>query len=286
MKLIFIRHAEPDYAQDSLTQKGFREAELLARRTKNWRVTQFYCSPLGRAQATAAPTLSLHGVSLSVRFPDPAPDVICAPDCAHAIVYPWLREFEAPIDPALHPDNARTKGAKRIPWDFTPEFLRDNPILFDKERWFEAPILQNSDVKAQYEWVCGGLDGLLSRHGYERDGLCYKTCASGRASNDFMAYDGNTAEHLKQAPQDEPVIVCFCHLGVMMVMLSHLINTSPYVLLHGCFVPPASVTILSAEKRTLGHAYFRIQSMGDTSHLTSAGEPVSYYGGFAAPFQL
>lgn len=34
MRLIFIRHAEPDYSIDSLTEKGWREAKLLAERTK------------------------------------------------------------------------------------------------------------------------------------------------------------------------------------------------------------------------------------------------------------
>lgn len=29
MKILIIRHAEPDYALDSLTEKGFREARLL-----------------------------------------------------------------------------------------------------------------------------------------------------------------------------------------------------------------------------------------------------------------
>ena len=28
MRLIFIRHAEPDYEHDSLTEKGWREAKL------------------------------------------------------------------------------------------------------------------------------------------------------------------------------------------------------------------------------------------------------------------
>ena len=280
MKLIFIRHAEPDYAKDSLTEKGFREAKLLANRTKNWNVTQFYCSPLGRAQATAMPTLETHGVTLTTRFPDAAPDTICPPNPTKAIVYPWLRELHAPIEPQIHP------AGKQIPWDFTPEFLRDNPILFDQNHWAEAPIFKDCGIKAQYDWICGGLDKVLSQHGYERDGLCYKTVSSTYTSNDFMAYDGNTIEHLKNAPRDEPILVCFCHLGVMMTMLSHLINTSPYAMLHGFFTPPASITIVSTEERILGHAYFRIQTLGDTSHLCSAGEPISYYGGFAAPFQL
>ena len=32
MKLLFIRHGEPDYEHDSLTPEGFREAECLAER--------------------------------------------------------------------------------------------------------------------------------------------------------------------------------------------------------------------------------------------------------------
>lgn len=49
MRLIFIRHADPDYVKDSLTEKGWREAELLARRTAQWKVDHIFCSPLGRA---------------------------------------------------------------------------------------------------------------------------------------------------------------------------------------------------------------------------------------------
>lgn len=30
MRLIFVRHGEPDYVNDTLTEKGWREAELLA----------------------------------------------------------------------------------------------------------------------------------------------------------------------------------------------------------------------------------------------------------------
>ena len=47
MRLIFIRHGDPDYVHDTLTEKGKREAELLAQRVKNWDVSKFYVSPLG-----------------------------------------------------------------------------------------------------------------------------------------------------------------------------------------------------------------------------------------------
>ena len=82
MKIIFIRHGEPNYEIDSLTEKGWREAELLSKRTAKWNVTDFYCSPLGRAKDTASFTLKNAG--------------------REAEILPWLREFDAPvIDPDM-----------------------------------------------------------------------------------------------------------------------------------------------------------------------------------------
>lgn len=57
MKLLIIRHGDPDYEKDSLTKTGWREAELLANRLKTMDIAAFYVSPLGRAQDTASCTL-------------------------------------------------------------------------------------------------------------------------------------------------------------------------------------------------------------------------------------
>lgn len=280
MKIIFIRHAEPDYSKDSLTEKGFREAGLLAGRTKNWKVDQFYCSPLGRAQDTARPTLEAHHVTLTDFFPAKAPDVIRSPEPGKAIVYPWLREFTAPLPREDHP------MGQQIPWDFSPEFLNDNPVLYDRNHWWEAPIIQKAPIKENYDWICTRLDSMLKQHGYVRSGLNYQTGGADPASDSYMRYDGTTLECMKNLDDSEPVIVCFCHLGVMLAMVSHLLNTSPYTLWHGFFTAPASVTILNTEERIPGHAMFRCQTIGDTSHLRSANEPISFYGSFDPPFQM
>ena len=58
MKILLIRHAEPDYARDSLTEKGWREAELLSQRLAGLDIRDIYCSPLGRARDTASLTLA------------------------------------------------------------------------------------------------------------------------------------------------------------------------------------------------------------------------------------
>src|SRR5258708_6636195 len=63
MQLYIVRHAEPDYANDSLTPAGQLEAEALAvRMTKHLRPEVLYSSPLGRARATMRPTAEAMGL--------------------------------------------------------------------------------------------------------------------------------------------------------------------------------------------------------------------------------
>ena len=50
MKLLIIRHADPDYSIDSLTPFGWEEARLLSNRLNQLDVKAFYVSPLGRAK--------------------------------------------------------------------------------------------------------------------------------------------------------------------------------------------------------------------------------------------
>ena len=61
MKLLIVRHGDPDYSIDSLTPKGWREAELLKDRLTKLDVAAFYCSPLGRAKDTSKATLNALG---------------------------------------------------------------------------------------------------------------------------------------------------------------------------------------------------------------------------------
>ena len=55
MKLLIIRHGEPDYAHDTLTEKGWREALYLAERIAPLRVKHYYVSPLRPAPGTRRP---------------------------------------------------------------------------------------------------------------------------------------------------------------------------------------------------------------------------------------
>lgn len=56
MLLYLIRHGDPNYQLDCLTERGKRQAEALAPRLKAAGINVIYSSPMGRAIETALPT--------------------------------------------------------------------------------------------------------------------------------------------------------------------------------------------------------------------------------------
>ena len=66
MKILIIRHADPNYEIDSLTERGFKEANLLSDKLLNENITKIYTSPLGRAKDTAAPIAKKLGIEPKV----------------------------------------------------------------------------------------------------------------------------------------------------------------------------------------------------------------------------
>lgn len=153
MRIIFIRHGDPDYVNDTLTEKGRVEAEMLSERVKKWEVKEFYCSPLGRARDTADYSLRKMG--------------------RQAHICDWLQEFYYPIkDPKT--------GGKRIAWDFMPDYWTREPLMYDKDNWVKAPIMKTGEIEEKYKLVTGRLDKLISKYGYERCENYYKAVRPNR----------------------------------------------------------------------------------------------------------
>lgn len=235
MKIMIVRHGDPDYARDTLTPKGWREAALLADYLENIPVTDYYCSPLGRARDTAS--LTLQRVGRTARICD------------------WMQEF---FHPVTDPDT----GKPRIPWDFMPGYWTEQPAFYDKDGWYRHPVMQTGDVEAAYKTVCQALDELLASYGYIRDRGLYRTQA------------GN-----------EDTVVIFCHMGIKLVMLSHLLGIAPTQLWHGFFAAPTSITTLVTEERVQGEAAFRCIRLGSVTHLEMGGEPFSRAGLFTEVYR-
>ena len=147
MRIVIIRHAEPDYPHNCLTKKGLREAELLADRLVKEPAEAYYTSSMGRAMLTAEPTLQRLGRT--------------------AKVYDWMREFGIPI----RWEDGRTQG---YPWDLLPAEWKADKAFFERENWHTTKLMQSGNLEAAYRKVTGALDELIAMHGYERDGEHYR----------------------------------------------------------------------------------------------------------------
>ena len=158
MRLIIVRHGDPNYEIDSLTEKGWREAKLLSERMekllgRDKEHTYIYTSPLGRAKDTASLTLKALDMT--------------------ATEYPWLREFEAPtID--------EDTGTYKVCWDLLPTRWTSEPAYYDKDQWMSTPFMKKAKADEQAAWVFDGLDELLKKHGYVRENGYYRAARANR----------------------------------------------------------------------------------------------------------
>ena len=160
MKLIIIRHGDPNYAIDSLTKKGKKEALLLSERIEKLNPDYIYCSPLGRAKKTA----KIGTKRIDKKF----------------TVLPWLREFDAKI----HLDSGNA-----ICWDRLPSEWTKIDELYTTN-WVNAEKYKEGNVKNEYEKVCKELDNLLKKHGYEHDGRIFKAVKPNHDTIVFFCHFG------------------------------------------------------------------------------------------------
>ena len=159
MRLIIIRHAEPDYEHDTITPKGRREAEILADHLSEIKADSVYVSPLGRARATAAPYLEKTGKT--------------------ATVIDWLEEVPNRID---RPDDDTKKN---IVWDWLPQDWTKEADFYDINKWAKDERLADGYVSEKYKEITDGFDSLLKDHGYVRKGNIY---LAERANTDTLLF--------------------------------------------------------------------------------------------------
>ena len=193
MRLIIVRHGDPDYSIDSLTEKGWKEVEYLSEKLSKFDVKEFYVSPLGRAQRTALPSLEAAGCK--------------------AETVEWLQEFPAKLDVNKAPELAEAypdiekEGEKyrpRIVWDMAPGYLTEHEEYMDKINWRHSLVAKCSDMEDVYDKVTKEFDTLLAKHGYVRE-------------NGYYRVEKESTE----------TITLFCHFGLIGVWRSQLWNVSP-----------------------------------------------------------
>ena len=251
MRILIIRHGDPDYSIDSLTEKGWREANLLAPRLMKEHITAFYASPLGRAQDTAKPTLDLYEKETGAR-----------PELK---ILEWLREFPAQID--LDPVSlGAPEGSPVIhcPWDMPPQYWTKQPEFFTQD-WRSHPMYmdKNCAVVPVFERVIKGWNELLASHGYRR-----RAGSDGRP--DFI-YDVVPGTEKKQT------LALFCHHGLGTALIAAITGLPLPLFWKSFLLPTSSVTTVLMEENPLfpGQPQARVIGFGDESHLYAGNEPIS-----------
>ena len=260
MRIIFVRHGEPDYSCDGLTENGKKEAKALGDRIAGWKVDRFYVSPMGRAVETAAPALLKTGRT--------------------AETIPWLREYSYRVEKA--------HGKAGVCWDFIPSDWANEPKMYTQSDWLDIePFCQNPELKEVYYASRSGLDEIIKGYGYERKGNYYINTGAPK-NRQIISTCVDPKTHYGDTLDDEDngeTIVFFCHFGITCLLLSHLTAIPFPVLAQNTIIPPTGVTVVTSEERWDNEAAFRISSFGDVSHLKAAGIPISSAGSFFHVFQ-
>lgn len=147
MKILIIRHGEPYYPTDTLTEKGKVEVELLSQRLIKEKITKIYVSPLKRAWLTAEPTAKKL--------------------CTKPIVLEWLQEFPSKLSWSYKTDYYDNMFS---PWNMPPELWTNDIKIYENKIWKESQILNNSEIVTTYEYICKMFDDLMFSHGLIKNG--------------------------------------------------------------------------------------------------------------------
>lgn len=153
MRLLIIRHGDPEYVNDTLTAEGHKQATAVARRLSSGiegEITHLYTSPMGRAQLTAAATEKALDKKASVEE--------------------WTRELS--YWPRLSSSDDRPGEGGLAMWDVSAEVVRSRDDVTANSQWAGIPAI--APAAEFYDVLQRQSDSFVARHGYAREGCRYR----------------------------------------------------------------------------------------------------------------
>jgi len=150
MRLIFVRHGEPDYVHDCLTEHGKEQAQAAAVRLAPEGIEEIYSSPNGRALETASYTAKQLGLPVKQL------------DYMHEI------NWGGPDVP----ENGH-------PWTLADWMISEDDFDFYHKDWRQHPYFANNIALQEYDYVSGKFDAFMEQYGYHHEGtrfLCTTDC--------------------------------------------------------------------------------------------------------------
>ena len=150
MRIVVVRHGEPNYERDCLTPLGRKQAKAAAERLREEGIEEIYSSPFGRAKETAQAASDALGIR-----------PIKVLDFMHELY--WGSVDGTPTFANGHP------------WDIADALARQGWDL-TRTDWPEHPYFSNNQVTASAAYVARETDAWLETLGYVREGAYYR-CA-------------------------------------------------------------------------------------------------------------
>jgi broad specificity phosphatase PhoE len=146
MRLYLIRHAEPDYLNNTITPAGHLEAQALAKRLVGEGITKIFSSPLGRAMHTMKYTAELTGLE--------------------PVVEEWLQELDWIVD---------IEGLAEVgAWSIPGEISRQHNAMPGHLTWHRHPALRDTKFFSRYENFRQQSNAFMHRLGFEAVGGRYR----------------------------------------------------------------------------------------------------------------
>ncbi|MBR4346239.1 MAG: histidine phosphatase family protein [Oscillospiraceae bacterium] len=176
MRLIFVRHGEPDYVNDCLTPNGEEQAKATAERLSGEGLSAVYASPMGRAQQTASYTAEMTGLDIQTL------------DFMHEIDW-GSRDGSVPFE--------------GHPWTLGFLLEREAEKASAIQDWESHPYFRDNICMEYYRMVSEKFDAFLENFGLYRQGaayLCKRECSDTVA---LFAHGGSGAvmfAHLLNIP--------------------------------------------------------------------------------------
>lgn len=174
VRIIFVRHGEPNYEKDCLTETGHKQAEACAKRLEREGISEIYASPMGRAAQTAAYTAELLHLPVETL------------DYMHEI---WWGG-----------DGIPEEGH---PWTLAEWMINRDDYDFYHNDWREHPYFKNNDVMKYLQKISKQFDELLLRQGYRHEGTRFFCETDERKNIAVFSHGGSGAcvlSHLLALP--------------------------------------------------------------------------------------
>ncbi len=164
MKIVFVRHGDPNYAQDCLTELGRRQAWKAAERVAREGIDKIYASTCGRAMETAAYAAERLGMDVTG--------------------LDFMREIGWGGEDGL--------VCNGHPWSCADDVLLNGGDLRG-DGWREHRNFKNNRVLQYVDAIPPAFDRLLARHGYVREGRLYRCVGAGHETIAVYSHQGSSS---------------------------------------------------------------------------------------------